>query len=78
MWGALSDERTGLYLAVQSRKFNLKLHCDRRSVGQFILVPGPILISLFDNYLCITLPLSVVEPQSAHVATEFRMTKAWM
>jgi hypothetical protein len=29
MWGALSDERTGLYFAVQWHKF--KLYCDRRS-----------------------------------------------
>jgi hypothetical protein len=26
--------------AVQWRKFSFKLHCDRRSVGQFVLVPG--------------------------------------
>jgi hypothetical protein len=37
---------------VQWRKFNFKLYCDRRSVGQFVLVGAhdQILISLFDNY----------------------------
>jgi hypothetical protein len=29
------------FVGVGRPKFNFKLHCDRRSVGQFVLVPSP-------------------------------------